>query len=888
MSNFFDLHRHDEYSDFDGFGKAKDLVRVAKQLGYRALGISNHGNTSGLIQHYQECIDADIKPVMGVEVYFQPSFSKEKPRHHLCLYAKDLEGYKNINKIVTEANVDKFYYKPTVDFETLNKFNKGIICTSACIGGALPQAIAKGNEVLAEKLIKKFKALFGDDFYIEMQPYGLSEKGLQERVNLSLMALARKHKVKCILTSDSHYGREEDFPTYVKMHEMGKSNLDIQVTYGERYMPSEIEIAERFAKMHKKNFKDSMYIAEKLIDNMKEIYEKVEDNILDGLELQLPKDNTINAKKEMIKIIKQGLKEKGKDNKEYMDRCKEELEVISFHGFEYYFLMVHDYVMFAKNNDIEVGAGRGSACNCLIAFAIGITDVDSIKYNLDFSRFMRKDKKKLPDIDIDFETSRRQEVIDYIVDKYKGKAIQICSYGLYKTDNLLNELFKVCQVYNKEEMNEIKLYAKEYTIDGELDIESFKQDTRYKRLNRYFDDICIHFTKMYNKVRNLGTHAAGVAIVGTDILDYTAVRKRGDIYASSYDLVDLESINAIKFDVLGLKTLSELKDMREGSKCSISYDEAADEQEVYTEFGKGNTDGVFQFEKGTPKKILETIQSDCVEDVIATNAMNRPAPLMLKMPQKYAENKFNIELARSSIYYEFTEQTYGTVLYQEQVVAIAMGVGGLSVQDSFDILKMMKHTTDTSEQKKQKEMKLKFIEGAKNKGLEESEAGDIFENLIVYSFNKGHSTAYSLIAIKQMYYKIFYPAEFWFAKIRYAGNDADVYKYTILAVKQGLIAFLPHVNYSANTTMRAIDGEKVIQLGTVTLKNVGEKAAQYIEAERKKNGAFKSYDDFYDRCQNRAVTKRVIDVLQEMGALEFDKKKYEKKIVLYNSALYAR
>lgn len=403
MGIFFDLHRHDHFSFFDGFGKATELARIAKEYGYPALGTSNHGNISGLVQHWQACEQEGIKPVMGCEVYFQPKFKKENPErktYHLCLFVKNLQGYKNLCHILTEANTEQFYYKAIVDFKLLEKYKEGLICTTACISGAIPQAALSNNDLLAERLITKFKQIFGEDLYIEVQPYAIDKKHTQEKVNLKLMQIAKQNKVKCILTSDSHYGRKEDFDTYCKIHEIGKTTLDVKNTYSERYMPTETEIVNRFAKMYKTKVKKPMEVAESFVDNMKEIFDKVEDGILSQCELILPKIET--KKKTSYEILKQktkeGLKRLGKwENKDYRRRCLEELDTIHFHGFDDYFLIVQDYVTWAKKNDIAVGPGRGSACNCLVSYALGITEVDSIKYNLDFSRFMRKDKKKLPE-----------------------------------------------------------------------------------------------------------------------------------------------------------------------------------------------------------------------------------------------------------------------------------------------------------------------------------------------------------------------------------------------------------------------------------------------------------------------------------------------------------
>ena len=757
MGNFFDLHRHDEHSLFDGFGKPSELARIAVEKGYKALGISNHGTISGLVQHYNACKEAGIKPVMGCEVYFQPKYNKEAPQrkaYHLNLFVKNLQGYKNLCHIMSYANKEQFYYKPIVDFKLLQKYSEGIICTTACIASATSQAIINGNTDTAIKLLKKFKTIYSDDLYVEIQPYKIDNRGTQQKTDWVLMGLAHKLKIKCILTSDSHFGRKEDFDTYCKMHEIGKTTLNVKETYGERYMPTEYEIAERFAKTYKNKLKNSMGMAEKFIDNMEEIYNKVEDGILDELPLILPKLNNVDGKKKLKSEVVKGLKQKGKWNKQYKQRCLEELDVIFYHGFEDYFLIVQNYVNFARKQGVAIGKGRGSVCNCLVAYAIGITDVDSIRFNLDFSRFMRKDKKSLPDIDLDFETDRRQEVIDYVVNKYPGKAVQICSYGQYNIDNLINDLASVCGLKttkevdeyeveeNKKVVAELKRYVREFETDGKLNIEALQDDDRTIDYNDQYDNILKHFCKMYGKIRYLGKHAAGVAVVGTDISDYTALicrdKKKG-LFTSCYDKDDLEHINCVKFDMLGLKTVSELKELEEISGYKVT-EEDEERPEIYKEFRHGNTDGIFQMEKSAPKKILDMIHCDNINDVIAVNALNRPAPLQLKMHEAYAHNKLH-EVDKNTPFYKYTSETYGTMLYQEQTVEVAQKVGRLSSQQSFDMLKIMKKPENLNKPEYIpiiEQMKKDYFKGCRKEGLTKQQTEKLWASSLIYGFNKGH------------------------------------------------------------------------------------------------------------------------------------------------------
>lgn len=917
MSYYFDLHRHDEFSFFDGFGKPVDLASHAKELGYTALGSSNHGNISGLIQHWLACKAVEIKPILGCEVYFQPKFNKENPKrksYHLCLFAKNLTGYKNLCHILTYANKNQFYYKPIVDFRLLRKYHDGLICSTACIASATSQAIVEENDKLLGRLFDKFLELFGEDLYIEIQPYKIDDEHTQEKVNARLFTEGQKRGIKCILTSDSHYGSKEDFDTYLKMHEIGKTTLDVRKTYSERYMPTEKQIIDRFVQMHTPSINGkavwsipaSLKVAKQMVKNLQELQDKVEADYLSELELNLPKidDSNVDSYTQLKNMVKDGLKKKGKFDSIHKKRCKEELDVIHYHGFDDYFLMVQDYVNFARKNGIIVGRGRGSACNCEVAEAIGITDVDSIQYKLDFSRFMRKEKKKMPDIDVDFQKDRRQEVIDYVVNKYKGRAVRICSYGEYQTDMLVNDLSKVCGLEttgkdldeydkreNKKVVAEIKSFIHNFEIDGELDKKALQDSEQTKEYNRLYDNIIKHFCKMYGKIRQLGRHACGVAIVGTDISDYTAVVKSKDLYTSAYDLSDLEHINCIKFDMLGLRTLSELKDLREYTGVTVD-DNMLQDSVIYDNFREGNTTGIFQMEKSTPKKILNLIHCDCMNDVIAVNALNRPAPLQLKMHETYAHNKLSNKIDRSTPYYKYTQETYGTMLYQEQTVEVAQKVGHLTANQSFDMLKIMKKEENLRKAEYIpiiEEMRKDFYKGCKQEKLSKEETEHLWKSMLIYGFNKGHSTGYALISIEQMYYKVYYSPIFWFVKIKYAPNDFDVQRYCSLAVKDGCVILIPHINFESTTSLGEYNGEKVIRQGLECLKGVGVNASKAIEDERKKHGKYIDLDDFLDRMQgNRAVHRGVIETLYQNGALQFDEETYMKKVVQYNSSLVGR
>ena len=895
-----DLHRHDECSTFDGFGKPAELAEYAKEIGYTSLGISNHGNTNSLVKHYRACKEYGIKPVLGVEGYFLPKYKEQERGYHLCVFAKDNQGYTNMNTLQYEGEKQK-YYNPIWDFKMLEKYHKGLICTSACVAGYLAQCIKNDDIDKAEKFIQKMKSIFDDDFYIEIQPYVISDPGLQEKVNVESIKIAKRLKVKCILTSDSHRGRKEDFDTYLKMHEIANHNLEhIEETYKERYMPTQKELMQRFYKMHRKDFGDEQTkkLAKEMIKNLEEIESKVDPDILDKLEQDLPHFKEDEDSHKLLKRkVKEGLKERGKLNKTYIERAKEELKVIKYHGFDDYFLMVADYTNWAKEQGILVGPGRGSGCNCLVNYALKITDTDPILFDLDFSRFLRIDKKKMPDIDLDFETARRGEVIEYLLKRYPNNAAQICSYGLYRVDNLINDLAKVCgNLYeNKEDIKQIKKFIKSHIVESLLNIEAVRDSVEAKMWNKQYDNIIKHFCKLYNKIRFIGTHAAGVAISGNNLLEYTALRidKKSNKLFTSYDLNDMEGINVIKFDILGLTTMSCIGELRRITKEDVDYEAWADDDKILANFNEGKCDGIFQFEQKAVQDMLRLIRVDLFNDVIAASAMNRPGPLSLKMPEIYSDNKSGSgHFDKSLPYAKYIEDTYGCILYQEQILRIAVEIGGLEWPEADKITKMSRGGTEGAVRNFEKNHDIflkKFTEGAKRYGLSAQQSFDIFDTFFNYSFNKGHSTGYSLISLEEMFYKTYYPTEFWYVKMKYTGDDSKFWKFQEKAVADGIVVFLPHVNYShSKTSLRKVEDERVIQQGLSSIKGVGEKAAQSIYEERKTRGIFTSFDDFYDRCQNRVVHKGVIEKLKESGALEFRKKKYIDRVIKYNSSLISR
>lgn len=898
----FDAHRHDEFSFFDGSGKAIELAQLAKEKGYTALGLTNHGNTSGLIQHYDACKAVGIKPVLGVEAYFLPVYKENKRGFHLCLYAKNLEGYKNINAIQSEGEKQK-YYNPIITFEILEKYSEGVICSTACVAGFLAQCIINNKHLQAKKFLKRMLKIFGDDLYIEIQPYKVSEKGLQERVNVEAIKLAEEFGIKCIFTSDSHRGRKEDLESYIAMHMLKNKNPEyvnhIRNTYSARYMPNKDEMQKRFLKMHENDLgiaKCKRIIAE-VERNMDEFEEKVESDIIDQLAsvYSLPKfDEEQNSYVLLKSKVKEGLKEKGVYKKNYIKRALEELKVIKSNNFEDYFLIVQDYVKYAKNKGIVVGVGRGSGCNCLINYALGITEVDPIIFGLDYKRFIREDKKQLPDIDVDFETDRRNEVIEYMVNKYKGHAVQIASYGMYKVDNLVNDVVKLYDEMEKEDIKNIKKLVNDHKDSEKMvDIEKLKSNSLAKKYNAKYNGIIDNFCFLYNKVKYIGTHAAGVAVSKLPIYYYTAVRydKKSNKYFSSYNLVDLERIGIIKYDMLGLNTLNSLKDYAEKSGVKPDILDMIKDKKILNKFACGNSDGVFQFDSHAAQSILKQINVDSFKDVVAANAMDRPGPLSLGIPEKYAMAKETwVEKENKPVYSKYINDTYGCILYQEQVNSIAVEYGGLNWNQADKLRKM----DDPGSFKARKlleqyhdEFLNVFIRGMKKHGVGRSEASELFGKFLNYTFNKGHAVGYTLISFYEMFYKVYYNTIFWQVKLKYC-SDENEWKFQNLAVKDGALILTPHVNGSAYYSIANVDNEDCILMGISSIKGVGDKVAKSIEEERKKNGNYKDIDDLCDRLPKRIITSRVKEALKENGACIFDKKRYFDHVMRYNIELASR
>ena len=889
--NFVNLHRHGQFSAFDGFGKAIDAATFAKEMGQNALGITDHGTVSGLIEHYEACNEVGIKPILGVEAYFQPKFSPEpgKRKYHLCLFAMNLEGYRNLCRILTEANKNNFYRTATVTFELLKKYNEGIICSTACVVGYIPSLLLAEKYDKAKKAALKFKSIFGDRFYMEIMPYHLDDIS-QEDCNERLMDLAEELNINIIATTDSHYIRKEDYDSYQMMHKIaGHTKI---ADYSERYMPSGEEIYLKVNEMHGKRALKAISNTQKLADRC--------DVKLDFPE-EIPKmDWGVPSREKFEDLVKRGFKRKKKEfakahkrkmneeeKEKYVKRIKKEMKVICDDlGFEEYFLLCYDILHHCRKEGIPIGPGRGSVCGSLVANLIGITEVDPLVMGTTFERFLRPDKKKLPDIDMDVGQAERHLVLEYIMKKHEGRAAQISAFGYYKIQNLANDLVKAYQM-PKEEAVEFKKLL-DNNVDVNEDVVNFNdlmKNNKITLFNKKYKNIIKHFCKLYGQVRYIGKHAAGVAITTGPIEDQVALIRKGDTLQTAYDLRALGTINVLKMDILGLATASILGEIERTTKEKINW-QKADDPKVYEKLRNGETEGIFQMEKNTAKDILKQIECDNIQDLMAANALNRPAPLQLGVLDDFVKGKMEHTNNKKNPWYMYTKESYGTIIFQEHVMKICRHIAHLEWQDVDKIMKSLRVSKDADDP-----LRIKFVKGAmKYSNFDKEEAEKLYDRLTLYSFNKGHCAAYSLIAYKAMELRLKFPIDFWCATLKFEGDDKKREIYKSCAIRDGCVILLPHVNGSVNYEISELDGDKVIQEGISALKGIGEKAAQVII----ENGPYIDFPDFEEKWQElpalkrRSITKKTIDILKEAGAFEFRKEFYFKRVVAYNSKLYSK
>jgi DNA polymerase-3 subunit alpha len=864
MDRFVHIHRHDQYSVFDGMGKAEQAAKYAAELEQPALAITNHGNVCGLIDHFHKCKDAGIKPILGMEGYFVPNIEKVKDKRvsaHLILIAKNDKGYRNLMRIVSESNKHGFYYRPRLDFEMLEKYHDGLIVTSACSAGPIARLLYKGSSDSALRWIKRFKGLFKDDFYIEVQPHNLHD---QKAFNMLLVNAATMLKVPIVMGSDAHFVKKEDYETHKTMRSF-KGEFG---GYPEAYLTSRKETLEMWKRYH--GFGDpKLYM-----DNTLEIADKCNVELkFDGLMPSI--DFGENSRKILRRLAINGLKDKGKWKQEYKDRLEHELNVIFGKGFEDYFLICWDILKWCSENGIGTNPGRGSVGGSLLAYAIDITKVDPLIHHTVFERFLRPDKTTTPDIDMDFDNRYRYKVFEYIEKRFPNRTAPIISYGLYRIKNLMNEL---CKMYQVEEAAKSAMIACLFSDFGdeakEIGYKDIISNIAMRKLDKKYPGLLEHFSKLYMQVSYFGRHASGVAICGKPIKNYIGLMKSHDTFVTSYNLKEVEKLGILKMDVLGLETISTVSLVEE--LVNVKFDEnIITDKKVIKEFQKGQTDGVFQFEKKGAKELLRQVKPRDFEQIVACNALNRPAPLQLGVADDYIDARGG-NVNTKTPWYKFCKDTYGTVIYQEQVMNICRGLAEMDWPDVDKVMKTLRKLNDPDDP-----LLKTFVEGAVKNGIKKKDASELYDRLTQYSFNKAHATAYTMLSFYSMWLKIYYPLEFYYASLATNDDMGKMMLYQSMASGQGIIILPPHVNGSINFSIKELDGEKVIQVGLIAIKGIGKKVADEIIS----NGPFNCVELVEDRVEKRFFNSRVRTVLEEAGALEFDESKWSDRVARYNARL---
>lgn len=890
MGNFVHLHLHTEYSLLDGAIRVDDLAHRLKEMGMDSCAITDHGNMYGAVVFYKAMKAQGIKPIIGCEVYVAPGsrFDKEastgaRPYNHLILLAKDNEGLKNLNRLVSIGYIEGFYRRPRVDKEVLEKYHEGLICLSACIAGRIPSLILEGKLDEAQKEALWYRDLFGEgNYYLEIQSNTLKEQAI---VNSALIRLSNQTGIPLVATNDCHYLKADDFEAHDALMCIGtgvkvSDTNRMKMAANDFYVKSETEMRRYFSEIPQ------------AVDNTGLIAEKC--NVeFDFNTIHLPKyevPSEFSSHEEYLKTLSvEGLKKRFKINgaaadvKVYADRLEYELGVIAGMGYTDYYLIVWDYVNYAKTNSIIVGPGRGSGAGSLVAYAIGITNLDPIKYNLVFERFLNSERVSMPDFDIDFCVERRQEVIDYVARKYGAEHVsQVIAFGTLKAKLCLRDVARVMEF----PLNETDRLAKMIpSMDMDLkavleNVPEFKKEYDTNDAVRKVIDIAL---KLEGLPRHTTTHAAGVIISGEPITDIAPLSLNEDAVVVQYDKPDIESIGLLKFDFLGLRTLTVLRDaaamVKANKGIDIEYDKLSfDAPEVYKMIGDGDTIGVFQLESSGMTSFMKDLKPTSIEDIIAGISLYRPGP-MEQIP-KYVKCKHD----PSEIVYDhpllepILDVTYGCMVYQEQVMQVVRDLAGFSMGQSDNVRRAMS--------KKSRKMMDSYrnlfvyggvdetgktIDGAIKRGVPEAVATKIFDDVsgfAGYAFNKAHAASYAVVAYYTGYMKRFYPSEFMAATLNsYRGDIGQSSRYMDACKNMGIKILPPDVNssYAKFTT----EGDGAIRIGLSLIKNVGEGAVRDIETERSKNGSFKDFEDFLIRGSKFGLKKNTAESLILASALDF-------------------
>ncbi len=872
---FVHLHVHSEYSLLDGAIRCGDMARLAAEWGMPAIALTDHGVMHGVIDHYEQCNKAGVKPVIGCEMYVDPRGHTLRDRkgrnHHLCLWAENQEGYQNLIKLVSIANTDGFYYKPRIDHDLLARYSRGLIGGSACLAGEIPSLIIEGNEEGAVERALMYRDLLGEgNFFLEIMHNQISE---QARVNKTLVDISRRTGIPLIATNDAHYLRKEDSLWHeVLLCVQTNSTLEDpnHFAFGSNdfYLRSPEEMWALFGSELPDALENTVAIAERCqVDFTFGQYQFPEFEIPEGETLETYLDH----------LAWKGLKERLKGGEipgEYRDRLERELGIIRQMGFSGYFLIVADFINAAKQMRIPVGPGRGSAAGSLVAYAMRITELDPLKYNLLFERFLNPERISMPDVDTDISDKGRDEVIRYVVEKYgKEKVSQIITFDRMKTKAAIRDVGRALAMPYPDVDRVAKLVPDgvktlSEALDQAADLRQLKaQDGAVQKLL----DVA---GKAEGVVRHCSQHAAGVVIAPRPLDEILPVKKLGeDSVVTQFPMEPVEKLGLVKMDFLGLKNLSLieecLKNIRgNGKTVPDPLEFPLDDSESFLLLQKGDTMGVFQLESSGMRQLLRRLRPDCFEDLIAVLALYRPGPLGSGMVDQYIERKHGrapVEFLHPKLD-KVLGETYGVVLYQEQIMQIAAILAGYSLGEA----DLLRRAMGKKKMEAMAEQRTKFVEGCEANDVPRAKAEEIFDIVQVfagYGFNKSHSAAYAMISYQTAYLKAHYPSEFMAAFLsNQIGAKMDTLAGYVKDVRNtGIRVLPPDVNESrANFT---VVGD-VIRFGLNAVSKVGIGAVQAIVEARTDGGRFRSLWDFLTRVDLRTVNRAVIENLIKAGAFE--------------------
>lgn len=879
---FAHLHTHTEYSLLDGAAGIKKLIAKVKELGMQSCAITDHGVMYGVVDFYREALSQGIKPVIGCEVYISPRSRFDKVHEydskysHLILLCENQTGYKNLSYIVSKGFIEGYYYKPRIDFELLSEHSEGLIALSACLAGEIPKALLADDYEKAKEIGEKYVKLFGkDNFFIELQDHSIAE---QKRINPILVRLAKELGVGVVATNDIHYiergdAKYQDVLMCIQMQKTVEDNDRMRFETDEFYVKSPEEMAERFA-----------YVPE-AIENTGKIAERC--NVeFDFNTRHLPSYDVPEGKtawEYLNELCINGLKKRYKNvTEELKNRLDYELSVIKNMGFVDYFLIVWDFINYAKTNGVGVGPGRGSAAGSIVSYTLEITDVDPIKYNLIFERFLNPERVSMPDIDVDFAPEGRQKVIDYVVKKYGEENVaQIITFGTMKAKLAIRDVGRALNISYAETDKVAKLVPNELniTIDKALSV-SGELKALYENDERIHELIDTS-RALEGLSRHSGTHAAGVVICKEPIVNYMPLQTNDDVLTTQFVKDTVEGLGLLKMDFLGLRNLTVINnalsiiEKTRGIKidlAALDYDVKA----VYDFISTGNTEGVFQIESAGMKSFMQELKPTCLEDIIAGIALYRPGPMDSIPKYIYNKNHPNEVTYKHPILSNILDVTYGCIVYQEQVLEIVRAMAGYSL-GSADVLRRVisKKKADQMEIErrnfiygKKDDNGNQVIDGCINRGIDEKIAIDIFDEInefANYAFNKSHAAAYAFITYQTAYLKTFYPVEYMASLVSSIDDLDKINEYLVNCRTMGIDKLPPDINKSCESFTVE---ENNIRFGLTAVKNVGRSFVHEIVCERERAGEFNSFTDFVHRMTDREMNKRAVEGLIKCGAFD--------------------